>query len=180
LDFTAVYEDHVWDVYAFLAYRLNSRSDAEDLTQLTFERAFRSWDKYDSSKASVRTWLLAIARNALIDHLRRQPQRAEESLDEIQLADRLTRQEAPAADFGVAPELQRGLESLTDREREVVALRFGGDLRGSEVASMLGLTLANVQQISSRALRKLRDALEPVRAGQPEADRSQGSGTEQA
>jgi RNA polymerase sigma factor (sigma-70 family) len=52
------------------------------------------------------------------------------------------------------------LSKLSPRDREVIALRFGGDLNGPEIAEMTGLSLANVQQILSRSLRKLRDALE--------------------
>ena len=61
--------------------------------------------------------------------------------------------------FGPDPELAAALGRLSEREREVLALRFGGDLGGQEIAAMLGITLANVQQLSSRALRKLRTEL---------------------
>ena len=64
------------------------------------------------------------------------------------------------------------LEILDDREREVLALRFGGDLTGPEIAELTGLTVANVQQILSRMLRKLREALEspaPVQSGSGQA-----------
>jgi DNA-directed RNA polymerase specialized sigma24 family protein len=40
--FAQVYDDEVWSVYGFFGYRVRSREEAEDLTQLTFERAFRS------------------------------------------------------------------------------------------------------------------------------------------
>jgi RNA polymerase sigma factor (sigma-70 family) len=56
-------------------------------------------------------------------------------------------------------ELNHALAELTEREREVLALRFGGDLTGAEIAELLELTVANVQQITSRALRKLRTLL---------------------
>ena len=50
-------------------------------------------------------------------------------------------------------------DDMTAREREVLALRFGGDLGGPEIATVTGLSLANVQQITSRALRSLRTML---------------------
>ena len=71
LDFARVYEDAVWRVYGFLAYRVGDRDVAEDLTQTTFERALRAWGRFDPRRGSEATWLLAIARNVLIDHLRR-------------------------------------------------------------------------------------------------------------
>ena len=66
--FARVYEENVWRVYGFLAYRVRSRDLAEDLTQTTFERALRAWPRFDPRRASEATWLLAIARNLLIDH----------------------------------------------------------------------------------------------------------------
>ena len=60
-EFARVYDDHVWRVYGFLAYRLRDRDVAEDLTQATFERALRAWSRFDPRRASELTWLLAIA-----------------------------------------------------------------------------------------------------------------------
>jgi RNA polymerase sigma-70 factor (ECF subfamily) len=155
-DFAQAYDTHVWDVYGFLAYRTGERADAEDLTQLTFERALRSWDRFDDRKASLRTWLLTIARNALVDHYRKRGKARQEPLDQAP-EDLLATQEP---EIGIAPELAAALERLGEREREVLALRYGADLPGPDIADMLDLSLANVQQILSRSLRKLRADLE--------------------
>ena len=66
--FVEIYDEHIWDVYGFLSYRLASREEVEDLVQQTFERALRAWSRFDPGRASARTWLLAIARNLMIDH----------------------------------------------------------------------------------------------------------------
>jgi RNA polymerase sigma factor (sigma-70 family) len=66
----------------------------------------------------------------------------------------------PEERYEGSAELAAALARLGDRDREVIALRYGGDLKGPEVAELLGLTLANVQQILSRSLRKLRLTLE--------------------
>ena len=60
-DFARVYDEHLWHVYGFLAYRVRDRNMVEDLTQSTFERALRAWPRFDPAKASERTWLLVIA-----------------------------------------------------------------------------------------------------------------------
>jgi RNA polymerase sigma factor (sigma-70 family) len=144
------------ELYAFFAYRLGSRADAEDLTQETLERAFRAWARYDPSRASPRTWLFAIARNLLIDHFRASVNRHTLSLeDEPGVAAACVE-----PDFGVDPDLAAALMLLPEREREIIALRFGGDLSGPEIAALTGLSLANVQQILSRSLRRLRADLE--------------------
>ncbi len=131
------------------------REAAEDLTQATFERALRAWPRYTPARAPVAVWLLAIARNLLIDHGRRRRPTP------VGLTDELPAESAPGPEdrFAGSPELARALAALNDREREVLALRYGADLPGPEVAALLGLTVANVQQINSRALRRLREQL---------------------
>jgi RNA polymerase sigma factor (sigma-70 family) len=154
-NFARVYEEHLWIVYGFLAYRLRDQAAAEDLTQATFERALRAWSRFDPRKGSERTWLLAIARNLLIDHHRRDHSSRIE-IDEGMLP----AVAGPEARLTASHEIVEALSRLGDRDREVIALRFGGDLTGPEIATLLGLTLANVQQILSRSLRKLRSMLD--------------------
>lgn len=163
-DFETAYDEHVWQVYGFFAYRVRNRAEAEDLTQQAFERALRAWGRYDPKKASVLTWLLSIARNLLIDHYRAGRGDRERPLaddeDWLGAAD-------PSELVGLSPELEAALEQLGDREREIVALRFGGDLSGKQIAEMTGLSLANVQQILSRSLRRLKQALDAQAASGP-------------
>lgn len=158
-DFIDIYEEHVWHVYGYLAYRVRAQADAEDLTQLTFERAFKAWDRFDERRASAGTWLIAIARNALIDHGRRDKSSRHRSIaaDEVPESD-LPVVEGPDT-FGVDPDLASALEQLDDRERHLIALRFGAGFTGPEIAELAGLSVANVQQILSRALRELRGVL---------------------
>ncbi len=157
-DFAGIYDEHVWRVYGFFAYWVRSRPDAEDLTQLTFERAFRAWNRYDEARGSVSTWLLAIARNLLVDHMRagaaaRHWPMEDADLNELAAApDRLR--------LGIDPDLERALAELGARERELIALRVGGDLTCPEIAELTGLTLSNVQQILSRSLRRMRASLD--------------------
>lgn len=139
---------------------MNSPEDAEDLTQQTFERALRAWERFDPGRGPLGTWLLTIARNLLIDH-----HRARGSGASTVALDSLEPSELPSTNgvrpsIGLEPELARALEGLPQRDREVVALRYGGELTGPEIVELTGLTLANVQQILSRSVRRLRAALE--------------------
>jgi len=161
LSFARIYDEHVWDVYGFIGYRVSSSTDAEDLTQLTFERALRAWRRYDAERGSPRTWLLAIARNLVIDHYRQARFDREEALPESESAlAAIAGKDDEEIRLGVDPQLAAALDRLGERERELIALRYGGDLSGPEIAELTGLTLANVQQILSRSLRKLRAELE--------------------
>ena len=159
--FADAYEEHVWRIYGFFAYRLRSRSEAEDLTQTTFERALRAWERFDPERALVQTWLLSIARNLLIDHYRADKGDRTEALEH---EDQHPMVEGPESRLGLSPELEAALETLAARDREVLALRFGGDLTGPEIATLTGLSVANVQQILSRSLRKLRSELDRAAA----------------
>jgi RNA polymerase sigma-70 factor (ECF subfamily) len=161
-DFAAAYDDHVFQVYGFFAYRLRNRSEAEDLTQRTFERALRAWGRYDPKQASVGTWLLAIARNLLIDHFRADRSARNEPLDDVDAEQHHLEAKPQLPDLGLEPDLERALATLSQRERELIALRFGADLTGPEIAKLLDLSLANVQQILSRSLRRMRAELEPA------------------
>jgi RNA polymerase sigma-70 factor (ECF subfamily) len=159
-DFGELYDENVWRVYGYIGYRVGRRQDAEDLTQQTFERALTSWHRFDPQRGSAESWLIAIAHNLVIDHFRRErPMAPLEAVGEA--AAGIT----PGLDahLGLDPALATAIEELDDRQRELLALRFGGELTGSEIAGLTGLSLANVQQILSRTLRQLRARLEPRR-----------------
>ena len=103
---------------------------------------------------------MAIARNQLADHFRRQSHRNGVSLDEHPaLAASLASSDDPAARWLSLATVRDLLAELEPREREVLALRFAADLPAAAIAATLGLSEANVHQISSRALRRLHDQI---------------------
>lgn len=154
-DLRRLYRVHVRAVYAFLAYSV-PRETAEDLTSITFERAIKAWDRFDPQKASERTWVLTIARNAMTDHFRRQKLRNAVSTDEHPaLLDRLTSEDPLSSRLRVDG-FTLWLRELGPREREVLALRYGADMSAAEIADAMELSEANVHQIVSRSLKKLR------------------------
>jgi RNA polymerase sigma-70 factor (ECF subfamily) len=154
-----VYREHVGAVYGFFSYSVG-RDTAEDLTAATFERIVRSWSRFDPARSSEQTWIFAIARNVLIDHLRRQRHRSGPSLDEHpEIVDSIVSAQDPLAHAASVEGVKAWLAQLRPREREVVALRYCADLSVAEIADCMGITPANVHQISSRALRRLRETV---------------------
>jgi RNA polymerase sigma-70 factor (ECF subfamily) len=152
-----VYREHVGAVFAFFAYSV-SREAAEDLTGSTFERVVRSWSSFDASRGSERTWILTIARNQLTDFFRREGVRPTVSSDQHpQLLDLLEGGEDPLERRLGIEELKGWLSHLTAREQEVLALRYGADLQAAEIGELCDLSTANVHQILSRSLRRLRE-----------------------
>jgi RNA polymerase sigma factor (sigma-70 family) len=154
-----VYRDNVRAVYAFFTFSV-SHENAEDLTATTFERVVRAWSRYDPEHSQPRTWIMAIARNLLADHFRRQSYRGAISLEgHPALAASLASSDDPAASCMSLDVVRDWLGRLEPREREVLALRFAADLPAAEIARHLGLSECNVHQISSRSLRRLHDRL---------------------
>lgn len=152
-----VYREHVGAVFAFLAYSV-AREAAEDLTASTFERVVRAWSSFDPARASERTWILTIARNQLTDFYRRQGARPTVSSDEHpQLLDGLQNPDDPVERRLSIDELKSWLGHLAPREQEVLALRYGADLQAAEIGELCGLSTANVHQIISRSLKRLRE-----------------------
>jgi RNA polymerase sigma-70 factor, ECF subfamily len=169
-DVRQVYRENVAAVYAFMCYSVDADT-AQDLTSATFERALRSWAHYDRARSTPRTWLFSIARNIVRDHHRRQIHRRGPSLDEHPaLADHLAALDDPAARCASVDLMKSCLSALTPRESEVLALRYGAGCSIDEIAECLGLSTANVHQISSRALRRLRAAF-------PSLSRLNGAGS---
>jgi len=161
MDFEEIYRGFVRPVYAFVAYRIDSRSDAEDVTATTFEKAWRASGRFDPAKGSVSTWIFTIARNCLNDHLRSQSRRPSTvELDEEQ-QDGV--ESDPVEQFQAQEmrrELRDALGSLSANEREVVALKFGGSLNNREIGRLLNITESNVGTILYRSLMKLKNQLE--------------------
>jgi RNA polymerase sigma-70 factor, ECF subfamily len=140
-------------VYAYVAYRVGDGPDAEDVTSATFERAFRYRDRFDASKGDAAAWLIGIARRQIGEHFGAQPLTVAEVPDQV----------APGElDFDSATklDLRRAVLALGDRDRELVALRYGADLTARQIGELLGLQTNAVEVALHRALQTLRGVLE--------------------
>jgi RNA polymerase sigma-70 factor, ECF subfamily len=151
-------------VYAYVAYRIGDGPEAEDVVGATFERALRYRSAYDRSRGEPIAWLLGIARRCVNDALAAR----EATVAEVpEVADARDLE----SDAVRRLELQRALGSLSDRERELVALRYGGDLSAKAVARLVGMRTNAVEVALHRALARLRAELEdepPLAAPRPE------------
>src|SRR5436190_12140076 len=73
--FTSVAQSELDAVHAYLLFLTGDRAVAEDLAGETFEKAFRTWRRFDPRRGTARAWLCAIARNAALDHFRSEQRR---------------------------------------------------------------------------------------------------------
>jgi RNA polymerase sigma factor (sigma-70 family) len=158
-DFERLYEDHAPALFGFLAYRTGDRALAEDVMSEAFERALRARKRYDPGKASAKTWLYSIALNCLLDNQRRRGAEVR-ALDRVGAPSDLELTDRALDRADTRDEVQRALVILTEEEREVVALRYGGELTAKETARLLGEKETTVEGRLYRALRKLRGEME--------------------
>ena len=154
-DWRAMYEAQLPRVFNFFRYRLKVEDDAaaQDLTAMTFEKAWRARRQYQNNLAAFSTWLFTIARNTANDYFRQH--RENLSLDEVaQVATNETTEDVAQQNMDTE-QLRRLLQSLPDREQELIALRYGAGLTNRAIASLLKLSEANVGQILHRVMQKL-------------------------
>ena len=153
-DWDALYADQLPRIYNFFRYRVGHGPEAEDLAAATFEKAWRHRGRYRRDLSAFSTWLMVIARNLAIDHYRRA--RPHVSLEH---AEQLPAGETPediAEKRSDAEKLSRLLAMLADRDRELLALRYGAGLTNREIARVSGLSESNVGTILHRAIAALR------------------------
>lgn len=158
--FARLYEEHLGYVFRYINYRVGSKTVAEELTSTVFEKALAAFNKYDKKKASPQTWLIAIARNTVIDHFRKSSTRNTVPLMEaveIESADPSPQEETERREEYAR--LQFCFEGLAQREQEIVSLKFGAELTNRRIASVLDLSENNVGQILYRAVCKLRNCV---------------------
>src|SRR5262245_31993456 len=153
-DWDAVYAEQLPRVYNFFRYRFGNTADAEDLTARTFEKAWRARHRYRRDVASFGTWLMSIARNVGTDHLR--ARRPIVPLEEAATIAAVGTPEDEAASRSDAHRLAVLLDGLTDRDRELIALKYGAGLTNRAIAQATGLSESNVGTILYRAVQTLR------------------------
>jgi RNA polymerase sigma-70 factor, ECF subfamily len=151
-------ESLIRTVYAYVAYRIGPGPDAEDITSEVFERALRYRSSYDPKRGEPAAWLIGIARRC-VSGAASNPHRELGSLEES------------AAPGDVADEaisrlsMAEAVARLSERDRELIALRYGADLSGRQIGSLLDMSANAVDVAVHRAVERLRVALDrPTRS----------------
>ncbi|WP_353094155.1 sigma-70 family RNA polymerase sigma factor [Tissierella praeacuta] len=160
-DFTYVFETYYKRVYNYIYYRINAYHTAEDLTSQVFEKVMVKIDTYCEEKAQFEVWLFAIARNVVNDYFRDLKKCKLFSIDKIR--DLISNKGTPEKIIEIeetTDELLKALKILDEREKNIVALKFGANLKNVEIAEVLDITESNVGVILYRTMKKLKSKLE--------------------
>jgi len=158
--FAAIYDHYFPRIYNYVRYRVRDAETADDLTAQVFERALVSIGSYRPERAPFAAWLFAIARNAVNDHLCAQRCRHWLSLEVLR--DRPSSEPQPEEVVirnEMHAEMLAAVARLSDRERDLIALKFAAGLTNRRIAELTGLSESNVGVILYRAIRRLRAEL---------------------
>lgn len=158
IDWEAAYKEYLPRVYNFFRYRVGDRALAEDLTAATFEKAWRGRSRFRHDLSAFSTWLFTIARNVAIDHFRRkEPDVPLKTVPES--ADSFSVEETVQRHHDIV-RLSALLSQLAERERELIAFKYGAGLNNREIARLSHLSESNVGVILYRVVERLRDEME--------------------
>ncbi len=138
-------------VHGYVAYRIGHGPDAEDATSETFARALRYRDSYDPAKGAPVGWLIGIARRC-VDEAARAPRPAAPAPEHAAAGDL-------AAEAVQRLTITAAVAQLGERDRELIALRYGADLSPRQIAGRLDMTPNAVDVALHRARGRLRDLL---------------------
>jgi RNA polymerase sigma-70 factor (ECF subfamily) len=162
-DWDALFAEQMPRIYNFFRYRVGAGPEAEDLTSITFEKAWRHRHRYRKDRGAFTTWLYTIARRVGIDHAR-----ARRDLRPLDDAAHIPAGETPEDVAVRRSDIERLLSllaNLPERERELVALKYGAELSNREIARATGLSETNVGTILSRTITTLRSRYDATGGG---------------
>ena len=151
-DLEKIYNEFHGKVMGYIRARISRWAEAEDLCSDVFEKIQRKLADFDSTKASVSTWIFTITRNTVIDHFRRS--RPSEELDE-NLSDN-TELDEDLLNNETLGELAGALRALPEELRDIIVLRYYDGKPLTEIAEMMNLSYGAVKLRHQSALAKLR------------------------
>jgi RNA polymerase sigma-70 factor (ECF subfamily) len=165
--FEIVFDRHAGLAFS-LAYRIcGRRAMAEEAVQEAFLSLWRSGARYDSTRGSVRTWVLGAVRNRAIDAMRRHVSRDSRDVADDGIAERLPASELTDVEVARREEshaVRGALDALPAEQRQVIELAYFGGFTHSQIANMLGTPIGTIKGRMRLGLGKLRLTLsEPTK-----------------
>ena len=156
--FGRLFDHYHLSVYRYIASRVRRPTDAEDLTQLVFVKALEALPRYESRGIPFGGWLFRLARNAVIDFVRT----SHEHADLAESVERASPEDGPDDIAVFRQELDAvwaALATLTEEQRDAIALRFFAGLSAREAAEVMGKQEGTVRGLQFRAIAALRRQL---------------------
>ena len=154
--FGGLYDSYVGMVHRYVHHRVGDRATAEDVTSETFVRALRRIDSLSFQGRDVGAWLVTIARNLVLDHVKSSRYRLEVATADMRDADTVAEGPEDAVVQRLTnAELVECLRTLGPEQQECLVLRFLHGLSVSETAEIMGKKDGAIKALQHRAVRRL-------------------------
>ena len=162
--FRTLVDRYTPQLYGF-SYRMTHRAEeSEDIVQETFVKVWKTLERY-RSEGTFRPWIFAVARNTIIDHLRKKKMPVVSDYDTAEgknvLMETVADPEALPLELLEKAErkglLQKGLDALSPDDREVLLLHYGEEMTFDAIGTMLKKPLNTVKSRHRRAILKLKE-----------------------
>jgi RNA polymerase sigma-70 factor (ECF subfamily) len=158
--FAEMYQLYYLRVYNYVRYRCDDTATAEDLTAQVFERLLARIHTFSPERGPFGAWLFAIARNLVNGHRRSERYRTWLSIDILhRWASEETSPEEATLQNEAEAELLAAIGKLDERDRDLLGLKFAGQLNNRQIAELTGLSESNVGVILHRTIHRLRATL---------------------
>lgn len=162
MNFEELYDKYFSRVYNYIRYRVIAADMADDIVSLIFEKILAKQATFDPAKANIEVWIFTIARNTLMDHFRRQQVRGFLSISDMEDEIKDTESvEGAAENRDLGEKVLKAVARLTDKEKEIIALKFTMNMTNRVISDITGLGESNVGVILHRAMQKLKDLMGP-------------------
>jgi len=158
-----LYNAYYSKIYKYTLYRVGDHSTAEDLVSEVFEKVLSKYYTYNPNKAKLSTWIFTIVNNTIINYHKKNQyckknQYGSQSVN-LEMVESKYRLDDTIIEQELKEHLLKSIMGLDDRQRNVIALKFGANLTNREIAQIMDLTESNVGTILYRSLKRLKDIL---------------------
>jgi RNA polymerase sigma-70 factor (ECF subfamily) len=156
--FAQLYEEYFDRIYRYIALKIGDKVEAEDMTQQVFLNALQSISSFKWKGIPFSAWLYRIAHNQVVDYLRKRKKRVAAPLDEP-MASRDSNPQLMAEQSLDIEQLLSATQRLTEAQRQVISLRFAGELSIVQVSKIMGKSQGAVKALQHSAIIALRKTL---------------------
>ena len=150
-----IYLEYKEKVFRYVKGRVRNLADAEDVTSEIFLKVLSSLGSYDEEKATLSTWIYTITHNTVCNYYREQS-RCALSLDENALYSDTDDVMAEIENEITKENLAIALETLTEREQDIIVLYYYHEIPLRDIAIKMGITYTNAKFIKHQAINKLK------------------------
>ncbi|MDR1123059.1 MAG: sigma-70 family RNA polymerase sigma factor [Elusimicrobiota bacterium] len=162
MNFEELYEKNFNKIFAYVKIRIYDKTATEDVCSAIWLRALDKIKYYDAAKGAPEQWLFTIARNEIVNHIRYKKLKSFVLLDFLEdiFYDSAPLPQEQMQNRENISLLQNALKFLSEREKDLISLKFYSAMNNRQIAAVSGLSESNVGTILNRAAQKLKTVLE--------------------